>query len=272
MADGTGDEERVLSAAVAFGSVSLWGSRAWGQTDQHLVGVLQRQLARLDGTEDHRTVRLLSTLASELYFDEYADPGMAYAERALELGRRVGDPSALGIAISGYLYLHHGQRPTRPEAGDDRGVPRSPGAADFGPDVEAVLRFNLLTERLRYGELARFDAELGRCRELATDVLHSPELEGQLFLCGSVPGGLRRRRAIAVRQWAERGLDLLQSTSATWSEPSRLVLESTFHLVSHSLEQRRPRASRTGPCILTTFRFRTSPSRRPPSAMRRTAT
>jgi hypothetical protein len=38
-----------------------------------------------------------------------------------------------------------------------------------------------------------------------------------------------------VRQWAERGLELLQGATATWSEPSRFVLESTFHLVSHSL-------------------------------------
>ena len=30
VADALGDEERVLSAAVAFGTPSLWGSRGWG--------------------------------------------------------------------------------------------------------------------------------------------------------------------------------------------------------------------------------------------------
>ena len=103
LADGIGDEERVLAAAVGFGAVSLWGSRAWAETDHRLVAVLERQLARLGGAEDNRTVRLLSTLASELYFDQDAAAGLGYAERALELGRRLGDPAALGIAISGYL-------------------------------------------------------------------------------------------------------------------------------------------------------------------------
>jgi DNA-binding SARP family transcriptional activator len=233
LADGIGDEERVLSAAVAFGSVSLWHSRAWGQSDSHLVGVLQRQLARLGDTEDGRTVRVLSTLASELYFDEDAELGLGYGRRALDLARRLGDPATLGIAITAYLHS------TR---ANNRLGARVPVIEEFlgrpelglGADVEAVLRVHLLTERLRYGELARFDAELSRCRELASDVLHSTELEAQVALveaCRALfPGDPE-----AVRQWGENGLRMLQDASTTWSEPPRFVMESGLLLLSNTL-------------------------------------
>jgi DNA-binding SARP family transcriptional activator len=233
LADGIADEERVLSAAVAFGSVSLWHSRAWGQSDPHLVGVLQRQLARLGDTEDGRTVRVLSTLASELYFDEDAELGLGYGQRALDLARRLGDPATLGIAITAYLHS------TR---ANNRLGARVPVIEEFlgrpelglGADVEAVLRVHLLTERLRYGELARFDAELGRCRELASDVLHSTELEAQVALveaCRALfPGDPE-----AVRQWGESGLRMLQDASTTWSEPPRFILESGLLLLSNTL-------------------------------------
>jgi tetratricopeptide (TPR) repeat protein len=233
LADHIGDEERVLSAAVAFGSVSLWGSRAWGQSDAQLVNVLQRQLARLGDTEDGRTVLVLSTLASELHHDEEAELGLGYGQRALDLARRLGDPATLGIAITAYLQSTRANNRlgaigpvieeflARPELG-------------LGADVEAVLRLQLLTERLRYGEMARFDAELVRCRELARDVLHSTELEAQVALveaCRALfPGDPE-----AARQWGENGLGMLQDASTTWSEPLRFVLESALFLLSNTL-------------------------------------
>jgi DNA-binding SARP family transcriptional activator len=233
LADGIGDEDRVLSAAVAFGSVSLWGSRAWGQSDPRLVAVLERQLARLGHTEDGRTVRVLSTLASELYFDENAELGVGYGRRALDLARRLGDPATLGIAITAYLHS------TRV---NNRLGARVPVIEEFldqpelglGADVEAVLRVHLLTERLRYGELARFDAEVGRCRELASDVLHSTELEAQVALVEACrhlfPGDPE-----SVRQWGESGLRMLEGASITWSEPPRFILEAGLLLLSNTL-------------------------------------
>ena len=233
LADEIGDEDRVLAAAVAFGAVSLWGSRAWGQRDPRLVAILQRQLARLEGAKDERVVLLLSTLAGELYFDEDAGMGLAYAERAVDMARSLGDPAVLGVALSGYLLstlandtLHIRKAVieeflSKPELG-------------LGPDIEAVLRFNLLTERLRYGELARFDAELGRCRELATDILHSPELEAQLLMAEACRAGITGDVA-AARQGGERGLAIMLESSSTWSEPSQFVLDSNLLLVSHVL-------------------------------------
>jgi hypothetical protein len=227
------DEERVLSAAVAFSSVSMWGSREWGQTDHGVVEVLERQLARLGDTEDARRVRLLSALASELVFGEGATVGFGYAEQALEMGRRLGDPDALGVAISSYLLSSRS---------NDRLALRLPVIEEFlrkpevglGPDVEAVLRLNLLTERLRYAVLTRFDAELGRVQELASDVLHSSEMEAQLMIIGACRASFAQDPS-AIREWAERGLELLEVTSTTWTEPSRFILQSSLLLVSHTL-------------------------------------
>jgi hypothetical protein len=53
------------------------------------------------------------------------------------------------------------------------------------PGVD-VVRANLLTERIRSGELARFDVEFPQVWKLATDVLHSPELQEQLS--ATLPG------------------------------------------------------------------------------------
>ena len=233
LAEGVGDEERVLSAAVAFSVVSMWGSRAWGQTDHRLVHVLERQLVRLGDAEDGRRVRLLSALASELVFGEDAEVGFGYAEQALEIGRRLGDPGGLGVAISSYLYSSRS---------NDRLAFRLPVIEEFlgkpevglGPDVEAVLRLNLLTERLRYGELARFDVELGRVRELATDVLHSSEMQAQVMIVEACRAAFGQDRSV-VREWAERGLELLEVSSTTWTQPSHFLLESGLLLASHTL-------------------------------------
>jgi hypothetical protein len=53
--------------------------------------------------------------------------------------------------------------------------------ADLTPRVQAILMAHLLTDRIRSGELARFDTEFAQAWRLATDVLHSPELQGQLL-------------------------------------------------------------------------------------------
>ncbi len=233
LADGIGDEERVLSAAVAFGSVSLWGSRPWGSPDRHLVDVLERQLARLGGNEDGRMVRLLSTLSRELYFGDDAATGLGYAERALEMGRRLGDPSELGIALSAYIGSTLANDRLRGRLATIQEFLERPELG-LGPDVESILRLNLLTEWLRCGELARFDAELGRCRELAADILHSPELEGQVILAEACRQVFTNDPA-AVKQWTERALAVLTTASATWTEPIGILSETCFRLVSHSL-------------------------------------
>jgi hypothetical protein len=79
-----------------------------------------------------------------------------------------------------------------------------------------------------------FDAELGRSWALATEVLHSVELEAQLCFvqaCRDLITG----DVVGARQVGERGFGLLTGVSATWREPSRFVMESCILLSTHTL-------------------------------------
>src|SRR6516164_3898242 len=92
------------AATVAFGAPQLWGSREWGETDPRLIALLERQLARIGDRDPARRVRVLATLTMELYSDETAIRGWGYANEALDIARRLGQPEELGIAVSAYLF------------------------------------------------------------------------------------------------------------------------------------------------------------------------
>ena len=67
LANRIGDEDRMLAAAVAFGAPQLWGPREWGETDTGLIALLERQLDRIADGDPARRIRILATLATELY-------------------------------------------------------------------------------------------------------------------------------------------------------------------------------------------------------------
>jgi DNA-binding SARP family transcriptional activator len=233
LADRIGDEDRVLAAAVAFGAPQLWGSRDWGESDPRLVALLERQLDRIGDSDPARRIRILATLATELYFDEAAFRGWDYANEALDAARRLGQPEELGIAVSAYLLLatvtDH-MRELRALVDDMLTSHR----ADLTPRVQAIVRTNSLTERIRFGEFARFDAEYEQTWRLATDVLHSPELQGQLRFvqaCRYISAG-DVERGVAV---AELGYQDLQGVSAIWREPTRFVLDCWLMLRDDTL-------------------------------------
>jgi DNA-binding SARP family transcriptional activator len=236
LADRIGDEDRMLAAAVAFGAPQLWGPREWGEIDTGLVALLERQLDRIGDRDPARRIRILATLATELYFDQAAFRGWDYANEALETARRLGQPEELGIAVSAYLLsawvTDHG--PQVRAVIDEMLGDRQP---KLTPRVEAILRTNLLTERIRSAELGLFDAEFPPVWRLATDVLHSPELQGQL-------------RAVEACRYAitgdvERCTDLFQLVFQSfgdlgnpWREPQRIVLDSCLMLITGTLADR----------------------------------
>ena len=232
LADRIGDEDRMLAAAVAFGSPSLWGSREWGETDTGLIALLERQLNRIADSDPARRVRIMSTLATELSFGQTADRGWAYAAKALDAARRLGQPDELGIAVSAYvrsaLSTDH-LRERRAVA--EEMIEGQPG---FTPLVRAVLHTSLLTERIRFAELARFDSEFPQVWRLAADVLHSPELQGQLRFaqaCRYIAAGDVERGA----EIAERTFEAMANVTAVWKQPASFVNESSQLLSTGAL-------------------------------------
>ena len=234
LADRLGDEDRVLSAAVAFGAPALWGSRDWGESDARLVALLEGQLDRIGDRDPGRRIRILATLAAELNFDEAGWRGWDYANEALDTARRFGQPEELSIAVSAYLGLALVTDHLRElRAVVDEML--TSHHADLTPRVRAILRANSLTERIRFGEFGRFDAEFAQAWRLATDVLHSPELRGQLRFVQACryyyAGDVERGTAVA-----ELGFQDLAGAAATvWGEPTRFVMDCDLMLIGGTL-------------------------------------
>ena len=233
LADRIGDQDRVLAAAVAFGGPQLWGSREWGETDPRLIALLERQLGGIGGEDPARRVRILATLATELNSDQTAFRGWAYANVALDTARWLGQPEELGIAVSAYL-LSAEATDHMPEIREILEDMLQGSQRDLTPQVQVILLARLLAERIRSGELTRFDAEFDHAWRLAADVLHSPELQIALRMVEAC--------RYLVAGDVERGAGLMESShqaqqnlSTTWSEPGRFVLDSCRMLLTGTL-------------------------------------
>ncbi len=233
LADMIGDQDRVLAAAVAFGAPQLWGPREWGETDSRFIALLERQLDRIGDGDPARRVRILATLAIELCFGPAAFRGWSYANEALEAARRLGRPDELGIAACAYLWSAEitGHLPQFRAVLDEMLTGRR---ADLTPQVQAILLARLLIERIRSGELTRFDTEFEQAWRFATDVLHSPELQGQLRIvqaCRYLAAGDVDRAAGII----EPASQALANLDTTWQEPGLFILGSCQMLLTGTL-------------------------------------
>jgi hypothetical protein len=103
--------------------------------------------------------------------------------------------------------------------------------ADLTVKGQAVLSCHQLQDRIRRGDLGRFDTEFGQAWHLATDVLHSPELQTQLLATRAfrhtVCGDLERRADL------ERVYQGMQGTN--WQEPVRFITDSCRMLFTGTL-------------------------------------
>ena len=227
-----GDEDRALAAALAFGAPALWGSREWGEPDTGIVALLERQLSRIADTDPSRRIRILSTLATELARDQDVNPGWRYATGALEAARRFGRPEELSAAVNAYLVS--ALMTERVAEGRQLMDEMLTGHRDLSLPAQALLRANLLTERIRFGELARFDAEFPLAWRLASGELHSPELQAQLRFIQSSRHLISGDIGLGTDA-AERGFQDLAKVTTTWNQPARFVYESCLMLITGTL-------------------------------------
>src|SRR5215472_14283195 len=234
LADRIGDEDRVLAAAVAFGAPQLWGSREWGETDPRLIALLERQLDRIGDRDPARRVRVLATLAMELNSDQTAFRGWGYANEALEIARRLAQPEELGIALSAYLFSAGELTDHVPQIRAVLDEMLQGSHRDLTPQVQAIMLARLLTERIRSGELGRFDAEFEQAWHLAAGVLHSPELQIALRMveaCRYFVAGDVERGADLMESGHQAQLNLITDDR----EPGRFVLDSCRMLLTGTL-------------------------------------
>lgn len=214
-----GDEHRLTMAAVVFGAIRTWGARSYGVTDPTVIAILERQLLA-DQTDDVLRVRLLCTLGIELHYTNSADAGRRHVNDGVALARRIADNSLLGTALVAQCFItrspdhlsahRHAAQDALALAG--RGI----SATD-----ELTARIHMLSEHLRGGDFAAFEADLARCRDSASR-LQSPELDGHLAFSEAGLALLEGRWLDAERLCGIAG-DAMSATRAPGAEWSHLA-------------------------------------------------
>ena len=98
--------EQLARAALGYGGRFVW-SRAWGDT--RLVPLLEEGLDALPEGDSELRVRLLARLAAGPLRDTLApEPRQAIAQEAVEMARRLGDPTTLAYALEGRYEAYWG--------------------------------------------------------------------------------------------------------------------------------------------------------------------
>ena len=196
-----GDRQRLADAAAVWGGVTLWNWRPHGVVDAEMVAVLEDLLAEAEADtgrppsveDQRRTARLLGTLGIELAFSADLGRGVRYAERAVALARRLGDPELLGRTLNNYGIAVWG----RPGAAELRLAAADEALALAGHGLPRRTEYFALLHRaairLHLTDAAGFDAARAAARRLAPS-LSGPEVRpqgvwqaaGQAWLRGDV--------------------------------------------------------------------------------------
>ena len=97
-----GDARQLATAALGYGGRFVWVRAG---RDRHLVPLLQDALVLLGGRDDQLRVRLLARLACAWRDSpQHREHSAALSEEAVDLARRLGDPSTLGYALTGRYW------------------------------------------------------------------------------------------------------------------------------------------------------------------------
>jgi DNA-binding SARP family transcriptional activator len=97
--------DQLARAALGYGGRFIWDA---SRDDEFFVHLLESALAALGDEDSSLRVRLLARLAGGPLRDLTADPlrRQALGAQALEIARRIGEPSTLAYALHGYLSSH----------------------------------------------------------------------------------------------------------------------------------------------------------------------
>jgi predicted ATPase/DNA-binding SARP family transcriptional activator/class 3 adenylate cyclase len=106
LARAAGLPEQLARAALGYGGRLVW-TRAWGDT--RLVPLLDEALSVLPEADSELRVRLLARLAGGPLRDTLPPgPRVAMAQEAVEMARRLGDPTTLAYALEGRYESYWG--------------------------------------------------------------------------------------------------------------------------------------------------------------------
>jgi len=102
----TRSPDQLARAALGYGGRFVW-TRAWGDT--HLVPLLEEALRALPEEDSDLRVRLLARLAGGPLRDTLPpEPRVAMSQKAVDMARRLGDPTTLAYALNGRYNANWG--------------------------------------------------------------------------------------------------------------------------------------------------------------------
>ncbi|MDQ4124896.1 MAG: AAA family ATPase, partial [Actinomycetota bacterium] len=165
MARTAGADELLARAALGYGGRYVWFRAG---NDDRLVPLLEDALARSEGDHPLRA-RLLARLAGALRDRADLERRAALSREAVEIARRLGDPSTLAYALDGtYAALSW---PRDAEAWLEMARELTQLADDAGDKEQAFSsRLHAFGAYMVRGDVAAADAELGRMVALAQEL------------------------------------------------------------------------------------------------------
>ncbi len=164
--------ERLARAALGYGAGM--GGFEFGRVDEVLVTMLREARGQLGKQDGRLLARVLGRLATELYFSDRAVERVELAEQAVEMARRLGDPSTLASTLSARFLTLWGPENSR------RRLQLATDVVALGEEVrdrELILRGHVwrAISLMELGDMVAADMELavhGRLARELRDPLH----------------------------------------------------------------------------------------------------
>ncbi len=209
LAASQGLPERLARAALGYGGRLIWDV---SRDDAYLVSLLETALTALGDEAGIPRVRLLARLAGGPLRDSTADAERrrSLGAQALEIARRIGEPSTLAYALLAYISSHHSPdfTPEQAEMATEL-VQVALQARDLERAVEGYEAHLLASIEL--GDLASAHADLGAMTAVAQELRQPAQrwlVAGHRALLALLEGKLEEAEQLIIetRSLGERAL------------------------------------------------------------------
>lgn len=161
----SGDPRRLASAALGYGA-GLGGYGFVEEADPQLITLLEEALATLPEADDVLRVRVLSRLASELYFTAQTERRERLTQEALDVAQRLGEPRALLTALYSRHWATLGPDDPEGRLGVGRRIARIAAEID-DPEMQFRGHHVMLAAQLEIGEMNGVAQAVEACARLA---------------------------------------------------------------------------------------------------------
>jgi tetratricopeptide (TPR) repeat protein len=164
------DDARGLARA-ALGTAGARPRLGLGAADTGAMTVLDDALSALGAADSPLRVRVLSRLATELYWSKDRERGNQLTREALTVARRVGEPSALASSLHA-AFVHDDHPDSLSRRSELAGEIRALALRSNDPRIGIWAEHFTVIEALELGDIANADAALARYTELAEQLRH----------------------------------------------------------------------------------------------------